>query len=157
MIVVFTALWTSTVTIGEKYEKELTVNVHSMIKQAFNDSVQILYDCKYMREKYPKKRESLSRLAHAGVGFWWTDVPAFNSYCGLANVQRTMIILPKPFFSYSSGCGSWKSIIGHELLHLVGFPDHKLDKHNKIDETTDEIYITITKCFDKWKKEEWPK
>jgi len=113
-----------------------------------NLAYSFLEKCEYFKKEYPIEYIKLDRIyfiieAEKDV----TDKNGYG-YCGQAITQTNSIYIYPLAFS-SEGCYSRRVIptIIHEILHIVGLPNHvePLDMENdKIEETVRQCYYRFT-------------
>lgn len=129
------------------YSKEVeTYKTQSAkIQKAFKDGVHILANCPYLRRAYPKRHRYL--IKYVAKPIWFIKAETTFELCASAQADIRTISLYANFFTHK-GCQTWKEMIAHEVLHLVGFPNHKIGKDNKvIDKRDDVVYLIIDHCF----------
>jgi len=115
------------------------------ILKAYEDGVHKLANCTYLRRAYPKRHRYLVKYVKKPV--WFVRSTFETKLCASAQADIRTINLYRNFFTHK-GCAAWKEMIAHEVLHLVGFPNHKIGKDKRvIGKLNDVVYVIIDHCF----------
>ncbi len=116
---------------------------YAALEVAYPRAVNTLLTCEYFREYYPAKAWMLEQLATYDP----PSIEIFNfsdrEACGYARANRNTIYLFKNAFDEPEACGTLESTLGHELLHIIRLPNHKIPTIPSMDE----IYQITYKCF----------
>ena len=115
------------------------------VQKAYEDGVHKLANCPYLRRAYPKRHRYL--IKYVAKPIWFIRTQTTLDLCASAQSGTRTIQLYRNFFTHK-GCEFWEAFLAHEVLHLVGFPKHKIGKDLKvIDKRKDVVYIIIDQCF----------
>ncbi|SRR5580765_2753048 len=103
-----------------------------------------LINCNYFRKTYPRYRKVL--IKHNEVFFAYSTDPIMKDNYAVTITEENTIYLSDNFFAVKDAAYR-EGIIGHELMHIIGMPNHKNDNMSRADIIKDAIYITEHWCY----------
>lgn len=110
-----------------------------------------LLECEELKKDYPDLYKNLDNV-YIIVEMSFNDTTRQgNMLCGRA-IRETNTIVIYPAGHTNRGCYNKdvNATIFHEILHLIGLPNHIYDKYGYINYETDPIEYLTNKCFIKY-------
>ena len=110
------------------------------LNRDLNSGAMILSNCLYFRRMYPKFYREIVKPRN--VYFAFSSSKRYARLYSEAHPEDSTILLTSGYFTVKSALKR-QAILGHELLHLIGLPDHS----RQHDYTSDPIYTIERICF----------
>lgn len=105
----------------------------------------VLVNCLYLRKNFPERRQSLFKLFEKPISVVY-EPEMENKFFAIASPPQGIRLGPA-FYTDTKDDFSREEIIAHEMLHLAGFPPHKLDKQGNQIVLNDAVYVVISQCY----------
>lgn len=123
-----------------KPTENLLLTRENEVQLDFATAVSTLSRCLPFQREFPTAHAKLRTDFIRGFGYVDRGEAATVVYAYVIEAQKTIVLTPL-FFQEDAPMRA--SIMGHEILHLLGMP-----KHSKpLNESLDVIYLTVSACF----------
>lgn len=140
-------------------EKEIHVNVHKSLSDynyALTNDVDGAYywlrTCEYFTNNYPYEAQKLINMKEIHVDYVQENHGNMVAYVDMH--LKDIVYVNQRYLEIED---EWKrqSVIAHELMHILGLPDHKKNFQEK-DMKDDPIYKATRECFPQFISRGWP-
>lgn len=126
-------------------ENPVIINAPELNVQ-LNQAASILINCGEFRAKHPTRIQDLRRFGT--VQFAYIDkLDSYLQHALAITIAEKRIILLTPAF-FTLNYEQQRSILGHEMLHIIGIPSSLAHNTEYVNVEKDEVYRLTFACFD---------